>query len=134
MPAKLPGFLFIPFWTCSTPSGITHFSTATIGPQGGFYDSGLIRQEADGRRKIWWVEAEAIVSALYMYRFTRDPQYLEVFDKTLEFIEKHLVDWRNGEWHEFVTPDGQIGGSKAHVWKAAYHNGRAMIECLQLLK
>jgi len=102
--------------------------------QGGFYDSGLIRQEADGRRKIWWVEAEAIVSALYMYRFTRDPQYLEVFDKTLEFIENHLVDWRNGEWHEFVAPDGQIGGSKAHAWKAAYHNGRAMIECLQLLK
>jgi mannobiose 2-epimerase len=102
--------------------------------QGGFYDSGLIRQEADGRRKIWWVEAEAIVSALYMYRFTRDPQYLEVFDKTLEFIENHLVDWRNGEWHEFVTPEGQIGGSKAHAWKAAYHNGRAMIECLQLLK
>ena len=102
--------------------------------QGGFYDSGPIRQEADRRRKIWWVEAEAIVSALYMYRFTRDPQYLEVFDKTLEFIENHLVDWSNGEWHEFVTPDGQTGGSKAHAWKAAYHNGRAMIECLQLLK
>jgi cellobiose epimerase len=102
--------------------------------QGGFYDSGPLRQEADERRKIWWVEAEAIVSALYMYRLTHDPQYLEAFDKTLGFIENHLVDWRNGEWHEFVAPDGRTGGSKAHAWKAAYHNSRAMIECLQLLK
>ena len=100
---------------------------------GGFYESGPINRNADALRKIWWVEAEAIVSALYMYRMTGDSQYLEVFDRTLEFIEKHLVDWRNGEWHEFVTPDGKTGGSKAHVWKAAYHNGRAMIECLQLL-
>jgi len=101
---------------------------------GGFYESGPIDQNADALRKIWWVEAEAIVSALYMYRMTGDSQCLEVFDKTLEFIERHLVDWRNGEWHEFVTADGKTGGSKAHAWKAAYHDGRAMIECLQLLK
>ncbi len=104
------------------------------GSAGGFYESGPINRNADALRKIWWVEAEAIVSALYMFRMTGDSQYLEVFDKTLNFIEKHLVDWRNGEWHEYVTPDGKTGGSKAHAWKAAYHDGRAMIECLQLLK
>ncbi len=101
---------------------------------GGFYESGPVNQTADELRKIWWVEAEAIVSALYMYRLTGDTQYLEIFDKTLDFIEQHLVDWHNGEWHEFITPDGRTGGSKAHAWKAAYHDGRAMIECLQLLK
>jgi mannose/cellobiose epimerase-like protein (N-acyl-D-glucosamine 2-epimerase family) len=101
---------------------------------GGFYDSGPVGLEADVRNKTWWVEAEAIVSALYMYRLTRDARYLEVFDKTLGFIEQHLVDWPDGEWYEFITPGGKAGGSKAHEWKAAYHDGRAMIECLRLLR
>jgi mannobiose 2-epimerase len=101
---------------------------------GGFYDSGPFRQAADSRNKVWWVQAEAIVSALTMYRLTADPIYIEVFDKTLGYIERALVDWDNGEWHEFVTPEGKTGGNKAHQWKAAYHNGRAMIECLRLLE
>jgi mannobiose 2-epimerase len=101
---------------------------------GGFFDSGRFGQEADSRTKVWWVQSEAIVSALYMYRLTRDPQYLEVFQKTLDFIENRLVDWPNGEWHEFIRPDGTIGGSKAHAWKAAYHSGRSMLECLNLVK
>jgi mannobiose 2-epimerase len=101
---------------------------------GGFYDSGRFREAADNRNKVWWVQAEAIVSALTMYRLTGEPTYLEVFDKTLGYIERSLVDWENGEWHEFATPEGKTGGGKAHAWKAAYHNGRAMIECLRLLE
>ncbi len=100
---------------------------------GGFFDSGRFRQAADRLNKVWWVQSEAIVSALFMHRYTQDSQYLDVFDSTLRFIEEHLVDWTNGEWHEFVRPDGTIGGSKAYAWKAAYHNGRAMLECIGLL-
>jgi hypothetical protein len=33
-----------------------------------------------------------------------------------------------------VAPDGSAGGDKAHRWKAGYHNGRALLECLRLLK
>jgi cellobiose epimerase len=101
---------------------------------GGFFDSGAFRQPADRRSKVWWVEAEAIVSALTMYRLTGEPRYLEVFERTFQFIDDKLIDWKNGEWFEFLTPDGRPGGGKAHPWKAAYHNGRAMIECLALLR
>lgn len=101
---------------------------------GGFYDSGPFNQPADRRNKIWWVEAEAIVSALYMYRLSSDPKYLSVFQKTYDFIERYQVDWKNGEWHATITPDGVAQGDKAHIWKAGYHNGRAMIECLQILR
>jgi mannobiose 2-epimerase len=45
-----------------------------------------------------------------------------------------MVDWENGEWHANITPDGQPQGDKANPWKAGYHNGRAMIECLEILK
>jgi len=101
--------------------------------QGGFYDSGPFNQPATNRNKTWWVESEAIVSALYMYRLTRDPKYLAVFEQTYDFIEKYQVDWEHGEWHATITPEGQARGDKAHVWKAGYHNGRAMIECLGIL-
>jgi mannose/cellobiose epimerase-like protein (N-acyl-D-glucosamine 2-epimerase family) len=101
---------------------------------GGFYDSGAFAQPADRRAKIWWVQAEALVSALRMYEMTNDPLYLEVFRKTLGFVERQLVDWEGGEWHSTITEDGRVQGARANSWKAGYHNGRAMIECLELLE
>ncbi|RPI25851.1 MAG: N-acylglucosamine 2-epimerase [Acidobacteria bacterium] len=101
---------------------------------GGFYDSGPFNQPADRRQKVWWVQSEALVSALRMFRVAGESQYLVVFDKTLDFVEKHQVDWAGGEWHSQINENGQPAGPKASSWKAAYHNGRAMIECLELLK
>ena len=101
---------------------------------GGFYDSGLFNQQADRLNKVWWVEAEAIVSALHMNQFTGDTKYLDVFEQTYDYIEKHFVDWQHGEWHQNISARGVAGGDKASNWKAGYHNGRAMIECLQILK
>jgi mannobiose 2-epimerase len=101
---------------------------------GGFFDSGPFNQPADRRTKVWWVQSEAIVSSLYMYRLTQDPKYLPIFEKTADFIENNMVDWAHGEWYPNITPDGQPQGDKANVWKAGYHNGRAMIECLEILK
>ncbi len=95
---------------------------------------GLFNQPADRLTKVWWVEAEAVVSALYMNRLTDDPQYLDVFEQTYDYIENHLVDWEHGEWHANVTTRGTAQGDKANIWKAGYHSGRAMIECLEILK
>lgn len=69
-----------------------------------------------------------------MYRLTREPLYWEVFEKTYRFIDAYQTDWKNGEWHATITPEGKATGDKAHLWKAGYHNGRAMIECLALLR
>jgi mannose/cellobiose epimerase-like protein (N-acyl-D-glucosamine 2-epimerase family) len=43
------------------------------------------------------------------------------------------VDWKNGDWHEMILPDGSARGLKAYAWKGAYHNGRAMLRCIELL-
>jgi len=102
--------------------------------KGGFYDSGAFNKPADQRSKTWWVEAEAIVSALYMHQLTGDAKYLSVFAKSYDFIDKYQTDWDNGEWHATITPEGKALGDKAQIWKAGYHNGRAMIECLEILK
>jgi mannobiose 2-epimerase len=101
---------------------------------GGFYDSGPFNQPADRRTKVWWVQSEAIVSALYMYRITGDAKYRSIFEKTFDFIQNNMVDWENGEWHANITPEGKPQGDKGNIWKAGYHNGRAMIECLEILK
>jgi cellobiose epimerase len=101
---------------------------------GGFYDSGPLGQPADRRDKIWWVQAEALVSALTMYRLTGDPQYARVYLKTWAFADTKQTDWTTGEWHPTVTADGRATGEKANRWKAGYHNGRAMLEALRILR
>ena len=101
---------------------------------GGFFYTGPFNQPADDRNKSWWVQAEALVSSLHMLRATDDLRYRQVFEKTCSFVEKNLVDWDRGEWYGNVTPSGQAQGDKASPWKAGYHNGRAMIECLEILR
>lgn len=102
--------------------------------EGGFFNSGGIRLPADDRNKVWWVQAEALVSALTMYLLAKRPIYLSVFEETLSFIENFVVDHQNSEWHNTITPRSMIVGNKADEWKAGYHSGRSMIECIQLLK
>jgi mannobiose 2-epimerase len=102
---------------------------------GGFVDSGLPGKPADRRTKIWWVQAEALVSAATMFELTRDPRYAEVFTRTWEFVNTKQTDWASGEWHEAIDPDGRPrGGNKAHIWKAGYHNGRALLESIERIK
>ncbi len=102
--------------------------------KGGVFYTGRFNQPASNRGKEWWVQAEALVSALQMYRLTKDPKYLGIFEQTYDFVEKYQVDWENGEWFATVSPDGKPHGDKAQVWKAGYHNGRSMIESLKLIK
>lgn len=99
---------------------------------GGFYDSGPPQAAADRRTKIWWVQAEALVSALTMYQLTGEVAYLETFERVWRWIDRHQTDWASGEWHEAITPEGTPrAGNKAHAWKAGYHNGRALIEAIE---
>lgn len=101
---------------------------------GGFYYTGKFRSPAEDRSKSWWVQAEVLVSSLRMYERTKDPKYLAVFESTFNFVEKNMVDWQVGEWHSTVTAQGAARGDKANPWKSGYHNGRAMIECIETLK
>jgi mannobiose 2-epimerase len=100
---------------------------------GGFYDSGFLNAPADRRDKIWWVQAEGLVAALQMYKLTGEPLYWDCFVLVLDWIAKHQVDWKNGDWFEMVDDEGKPSGVKAGPWKGPYHNGRAMLRCLELL-
>ena len=71
-----------------------------------------------------------MISGLFMYRLTGDERYYDVFEKTLKWIADEQADWENGDWHAWIggPPEGKAG-----PWKSPYHNGRAVLECLEIL-
>lgn len=101
---------------------------------GGLYFIGPFNAPANRREKIWWVQAEALVSALQMYSLTGESVYFNCFSLTLDWIVKYQADWEHGDWHSQVAKNGKPSGDKAGEWKCPFHNGRAMIRCLELLQ
>ena len=102
--------------------------------KGGFYYTGSYNAMASGREKVWWVQAEALMSSLQMYLLTGEEVYFQCFSRILEWIKRYQIDWEFGDWHAKVNKRGKPSGDKAGAWKTPYHNGRAIIECIQLLK
>jgi len=101
--------------------------------KGGFYNRGDFGVPADELEKIWWVQAEGLVGTLRMFLLTKDERYWEAFSKTLSFIAEDMVDWNGGDWFASISESGLSSADKAGPWKSPYHNGRAMIECLEIL-
>jgi mannose/cellobiose epimerase-like protein (N-acyl-D-glucosamine 2-epimerase family) len=102
--------------------------------EGGFYDSGPFGAPAARKDKVWWVQAEGLVAALTMTALFDDKAYPDCYRKTLDWITKRQADGDGGDWHETIRENGTLGGSKAHAWKGPYHNGRAIIQCLEILE
>ncbi|WP_423746844.1 AGE family epimerase/isomerase (plasmid) [Haladaptatus sp. SPP-AMP-3] len=101
---------------------------------GGFYFYGPLGEGATNRIKAWWVQAECLTSALKMYRHTGSERYRSAFENTFEFITDHQIDWDDGEWFSGIDEDLQPVGRKGAEYKAAYHNGRALLECIAELE
>ena len=100
--------------------------------EGGFFDVSLHDLEKSAV-KPWWIQAEALVSLLNMYLLTDEPRYFRLFSQTLNWISENLVDWEHGGWYPVVGENGPGGHFKADAWKTPYHNGRAIIVCIEML-
>jgi mannobiose 2-epimerase len=101
---------------------------------GGFFYTGPLGRPAEDTKKEWWVQAEALVSMLEMYRLTGKPEYYDAFRQTLDFVEKHQVA-KEGSWWATRTADGSPkGDARSSMWQGAYHNGRSMLLCAKLLE
>ena len=88
---------------------------------GGFYYTGPLGKDADDTKKEWWVEAEALVSMLEMYRLTGKSEYYQVFCQTLDFVEKHQVA-KEGSWWATCRADGSPqADQRTGPWQGAYH-------------
>jgi len=87
--------------------------------------------------KVWWPQAETALGLQWLYSRTGgNTTYKDKLEQTLDFIRSNVWDQQFGEWFWQTGPAG--GGpvqfdpqlpadTKATTWKAAYHQGRAML-------
>jgi mannobiose 2-epimerase len=85
--------------------------------------------------KQWWPQAEAVTGFLNAYQLSGQQHFLEAAKKSWEFIEKYIVDHKNGEWFWLVSRAGAPSTEhyKVDPWKCPYHNSRACFEAMQRL-
>lgn len=85
--------------------------------------------------KHWWVQAEALIGFYNAYQLTGNQEYLEIVFKNWNFIQKHILDSKNGEWFWGIYSDySLIQKDKAGFWKCPYHNSRACLELINRIK
>ncbi len=86
--------------------------------------------------KDWWPQAEAVVGFFNAWQLTGDRNFLDASYKCWQFIDKYIVDPKNGEWHWGVTRDGSrvTSSEKAGQWKCPYHNSRMCYEIISRVK
>lgn len=110
---------------------------------GGFYDAGYYFEDQSGLTiirdtKNWWTQAEGLNTLLLMGdRFPDDPlRYHQKFLKLWDYVQTYLVDHEHGGWYEGgidKAPERRTD-PKGHVWKGAYHNARALMNCIRRLR
>lgn len=82
----------------------------------------------------WWVQAEAIVGNLWLWKYHGDPKGLERAFSCWKYVKTHFLDYEHGEWYYNILPDGHPDPSlpKAGFWKCPYHNTRMCLEALKI--
>jgi mannobiose 2-epimerase len=105
----------------------------------GFDSDGGLNYEVDNghliAEKHWWVQAEAAVGLLNAWQISGQTVYLNLFDRSWDFIEQYLIDDVNGEWYWGIKERYEImpGQDKAGIWKCPYHNTRCLLEIMKRL-
>ncbi|MFA6564793.1 MAG: AGE family epimerase/isomerase [Verrucomicrobiia bacterium] len=100
--------------------------------RGGLYHRGIGNEAPFDTTKVWWVQAEMIAAFTDALRHKRDAAYEAALVKTLEFVARYMTDPKDGIWVDSVLADGQPKNtSKAHNWKANYHDVRALVKFVE---
>ncbi len=105
--------------------------------RGGFFYGGSTFGEIFLRDKSWWVQAEGMNALLLMARlYPNDAEFYEKkFLEQWEYIKRYMLDRKYGEWHASgLDSNPDRTQAKATVWKASYHNSRALMNCLGMLR
>ncbi|MGB6153545.1 MAG: AGE family epimerase/isomerase [Pricia sp.] len=111
--------------------------------RGGFYDGGYYFNQMDSISivnydKNWWSQAEGLNSLLLMdSHFPTDSlNYRAYFDQLWDYSKEYLIDPDFGGWYEWgqdVRPETRKD-LKGHIWKGAYHDYRALVNCKKIIE
>ena len=110
---------------------------------GGFYDEGYYFKNKSGititkDTKNWWAQAEGLNTLLLMADlFPGDQmQYFQKFKQLWNYSKTYLIDHEYGDWYEggLDKEPHKKTTLKGHIWKATYHQYRALASCIQQLR
>ena len=104
---------------------------------GGFYQDGSTFGKPESRLKEWWVQMEGLNALLLMHdKYGRQTDlYFKAFQQQWRFIQTYQIDHQYGGVYEMVGPDGSpVNANKGRIWKAAYHDGRALLNVSERLR
>ena len=81
----------------------------------------------------WWVQAEAVIGFLHMWRLTENEKWRIKATNCWSYINENMIDKINGEWFWSVNNNKLVNRAedKAGFWKCPYHNSRM---CLEIMK
>ncbi|MCL1845520.1 MAG: AGE family epimerase/isomerase [Defluviitaleaceae bacterium] len=104
-----------------------------IDHENGGLKSGISVTGKPFENKEWWPQAEAVPGFYNAFKMTDDKKFKDAAESIWEYISRHFIDTRNGEWHNelFYNNWPDVSMPKTGFWKCPYHNGRM---CLQIMK
>lgn len=85
------------------------------------------------RKRVWWVQAEAIVGFINAYQHSGEEEFLRSAKSIWEYVKSDIIDKRAGsEWYSEVSFEHKPHDYKEIVgpWKCPYHNGRMCMEVI----
>jgi mannobiose 2-epimerase len=106
-----------------------------IGSEGQVCDEFIFDSQKRIETSYWWVQAEALVGFMNAFTITDTQEFKDVCQPIWSFIQRYHIDAVHGEWHWLASTENSTENRiyKAGFWKAPYHNGRAMMEILDLM-
>jgi mannobiose 2-epimerase len=96
---------------------------------GGFFREGTTFGKPEDTLKEWWVQVEGLNALLMMHeRYGKETGvYFQRFLQQWAFIQNHTIDARyHGDFNLTKADGTPITEDKGSIWKAAYHDGRAL--------
>lgn len=101
---------------------------------GGFFATGEPDGRPRGMRKIWWVQAEALLGLAALAPY--GSEFADLVEPCWEFIERRHIDPVHRGWYGTLSREGEPldGRIKADPWKSLYHETRALMETARRLR
>jgi mannobiose 2-epimerase len=104
---------------------------------GGFYREGTTFGKPEDKRKEWWVQMEGLNSLLLMHESygQQTDAYFKAFQRQWQFIRNYQTDAEFHGVYELIGADlTPSNPDKGQIWKAAYHDGRALLNVTERLQ
>jgi cellobiose epimerase len=104
---------------------------------GGFFQDGTTFGQPESKLKEWWVQMEGLNSLLLMHeKYSKQTDvYFKAFQRQWQFIKTYQIDSEFHGVYEMVGPEGNpVNPDKGRIWKAAYHDGRALLNVSERLR